>query len=99
MPTTKAKRSCSFGYGNKIDFADRYKVLPPPGSYEPPTDFNPKNAKHNTISFSPGRKEVKFGYFLGSAERLKTLPSPNAYVIKQNHYSKKGGRMAAKLPT
>ena len=27
------------------------------------------------------------------------MPSPNAYIIKQTHYSRKGGKMAAKLPT
>lgn len=99
LPSTLAKRSCSFGYGTKIDFADRRKVLPPPGSYEPPTDFNPSKARHNTISFSMGRGEVKFGSFLSGAERMKTLPSPTTYSIKQTHYSQKGGRMAARLPS
>lgn len=46
-----------------------------------------------------GRGEVKFGSFLNDSERLKTLPGPNAYKIKENHYSKHGGRMAVKLPS
>lgn len=82
-----------------MDFANVKKVLPPPGSYEPPSDFDPRRTRNQTISFSPGRNEVKFGYFLGPAEKMKTLPSPNSYLIKTNHYSKKCGKMAVKLPT
>ena len=50
------KRSCSFGYGTKVDFANRKKILPPPGSYEPPSDFDPSKKRNQTISFSPGRQ-------------------------------------------
>lgn len=93
------KRSCSFGYGKKTDFTNNKKVLPPPGSYQLPSDFTPDRTRYQTVSFSPGRNQIKFGYFLSSAERLKTLPSPNAYNIKQTPYSTKGGKMAAKLPS
>lgn len=64
------------------------------------SDFSGKAHKLNTISFSLGRNKVKFGSFLAQADRLKTMPSPTAYRIKTNYlYSRKGGRMAAKLPT
>ena len=47
-----------------------------------------------------GRNKIKFGSFLADADRSRALPSPTAYRIKTNYlYSKKGGRMAAKLPT
>ena len=99
MPSNNSRRSCSFGYGTKVDFADRKKVIPPPGSYELPTDFNPRNNRHHTISFSQGRDSVKFGYFLNSAQKLKTLPSPQTYSVNLKKFSKRGGRIAAKLPT
>jgi hypothetical protein len=37
---------------------------------------------------------------LGDSERKSKGPSPNAYRIKtEQYYDKRGGRMAAKLPT
>lgn len=96
LPSTLEKRSCSFGYGNKISL-NLNNISPPPGSYKSVGDLS--SGKKNTISFSPGRNEVKFGYFLLDAERKKTLPSPDRYKIKMTHYSNKYGKMAAKLPS
>lgn len=47
---------------------------------------------------SIGREEVKFGSFLAQSHKKRLDPSPNAYNIRAQ-YSKRGGRMAAKLPT
>lgn len=41
---------------------------------------------------------MKFGNFLASSEALKRYPGPGEYKVK-GIYSKRGGKMAAKLPT
>lgn len=47
-----------------------------------------------------GREQVKFASFLGQAEKGRNSPSPSAYRIKTEvFYSKRGGKMAAKLPS
>ena len=53
----------------------------------------------NTISFSQGRSDVKFGYFLNEVDNKKFLPSPNAYKNQVEHFSSKYGKMAVRLPT
>lgn len=64
MPSSLTNRTCGFGYGSKIDFVGKEKS-PPPGAYEPPSDFDSsKMTRYNTISFSLGRNNVKFGSFL-----------------------------------
>lgn len=99
LPSSLTNRTCGFGYGSKINFAEKEKS-PPPGTYEPTSDFDGRMTRYNTISFSLGRNKVKFGSFLGEADQKKKNPSPNAYRIKTNiYYSKQGGRMAARLPT
>jgi len=98
LPSSNTRRSCSFGVGEKTSFAEKEKS-PPPGAYESQSDFG-SLGRHNTISFSLGRNQVKFGYFLGESMKNRANPSPNAYRIKTDtYYSKKCGRMAAKLPT
>lgn len=46
-----------------------------------------------------GRNKIKFGSFIYDSEQKKFNPSPNTYLIKSTHFSKKGGKMAAKLPS
>lgn len=97
LPSTLNQRTCSFGFGQKTDLIDK-KVLPPPGAYY--SDCNEQNPKRlNTISFSAGRNEVKFGYFLNEVEKKKSLPSPTNYKNSQNCLNSQYGKIGIKLPT
>jgi hypothetical protein len=99
LPSTNSHRSCSFGFGTKVNFVEKEKS-PPPGTYDPRTEFG-SLSRYNTVSFHLGRNKVKFGNFLAGAERkYNSGPSPNAYRIRTEYFEdRRGGRIAAKLPT
>lgn len=96
LPNCNTGRSCSFGYGTKTSIVEKEKS-PPPGAYQSSSDFK-KVTRYNTISFHVGRNKAKFGSFMYDSDQKKYDPSPNSYIIKA-HYSRKGGKMAVRLPS
>jgi hypothetical protein len=57
LPTTRARRSTSFGYGNK-NLGVRYnKDIAPVGTYEAPTDFKPNPRRG--FGFGKGREDME----------------------------------------
>ncbi len=54
VPDTKTKKTCSFGFGNKLDLSKSSKVPTDPTNYNLKSDFE-KDFKKNGITFGAGR--------------------------------------------
>ena len=78
MPSTRALRATSFGYGNKLDLGKRNFVTPPPDRYSLNSDFT-KDGKHG-VTIAPGRNDVKANDMF--YRPLKQAPEPATYNPK-----------------
>ena len=52
LPPVKAKRSSSFGYGNKTDFGKNGRFTPAPGAYEVQSSFRTDKKQGATMALS-----------------------------------------------
>ena len=91
----RSPRACSMGSGNKTDLCGKSKS-PPPNIYNTNAGLDNHNS---SITFGKDRDSIKFGNFLDMVEKKRKFPGPNAYRMKLDTLSKKGGRIGIKLMT
>ena len=78
IPSTRALRATSFGYGNKLDLGKRNFVTPPPDRYSLKSEFN-NDGKHGK-TLAQGRNDVKANDMF--FRPLKQAPEPATYSPK-----------------
>lgn len=81
LPTTKSQRYTSFGYGSRCNFAKK-QVAPPPGTYEPPSEFV-KNPKNKAYSFGISYNSYHKVYNENDRSPDKIVPGPGTYNIPE----------------
>lgn len=79
LPTTKSRRSASFGYGKRYNFA-RNNGSPSPTSYNSNTQFK-KNPSAKAFSFGIAREAYSKVYLKGhkGPEMARDIPGPGSY--------------------
>lgn len=79
LPTTRAKRSTSFGFGKKNMGLNFNNVAPSPEAYNLGSTFkNPKKG----FSFGEGREDMEITGPMKESILKRYIPSPNAYYPK-----------------
>lgn len=75
LPPVRSSRTTTMGYGTKFDFTklttQSSKVAP--GSYNPPSDFDPEKNKKKGFSMSPGREVFKISNGGSESELLDMI--------------------------
>eukprot|EP00343_Euplotes_focardii_P006018 CAMPEP_0205813010 /NCGR_PEP_ID=MMETSP0205-20121125/17645_1 /ASSEMBLY_ACC=CAM_ASM_000278 /TAXON_ID=36767 /ORGANISM="Euplotes focardii, Strain TN1" /LENGTH=165 /DNA_ID=CAMNT_0053094623 /DNA_START=62 /DNA_END=559 /DNA_ORIENTATION=- len=79
LPTTKSRRSASFGYGGRYNFA-KNNGSPSPTSYNFNTQFK-KNSNAKAYSFGIAREAYSKVYLKGhkGPEMTRDIPGPGSY--------------------
>lgn len=81
MPTTREKRTTSFGIGNRTNFVFRERS-PPPNTYSLPSDFT-KVQKGKVFSFGICRDAYQKVFVEGNPVVDASLPGPGTYEVRE----------------
>jgi len=94
LPSTKTKRTCSFGKGNR--FASRIRNdIPPPGTYNPPSEFENKR-KGSMFSFGINWGAYSKVYVEGKPNPDLTLPGPGTYKVIPDNFAYQAQKITLK---
>lgn len=100
MPTTRDKRTTSFGHGYRTDFTKR-DTSPPPNIYKLPSDFDKK--KEKGLSFGISREAYAKVYHEVQPSNDQSVPGPGQYPAKNfiggNEGCKFSFRPKTKIPS
>jgi len=94
LPSTKTKRTCSFGKGNRFASGIRNDI-PPPGAYNPPSDFENKK-KGSMFSFGINWGAYSKVYVEGKPNPDLTLPGPGTYKVIPDNFAYQAQKITLK---
>ena len=77
LPSSKASRAPSFGFGSRFDFSKQSKNTPPPNSYTLPSTVE----KKSPFSFGISREQAKRS-IEGHFQADPTIPGPGTYPYR-----------------
>jgi len=81
LPPVRAKRTTTFGYGNKYDFTQGQSNNPPPNAYSVKGAIDGSAKKGFSFGLSREQMLVTGGAFVGD----KTSPGPGAYDVRETN--------------
>ncbi len=82
LPTTRERRTTSFGVGGRTNFSGR-ENSPPPGTYKLPSDFEGWKSKGRVFSFGISRDAYSKVYVKEHPVRDASLPGPGTYDVRE----------------
>jgi hypothetical protein len=80
LPSTRTKRTTSFGFGSRGTPSLRQNS-PPPGTYKVPSDFEFTTKKGNAYSFGISREAYAKVYTESHVPGDKAIPGPGSYNV------------------
>jgi len=79
LPSTKTKRTTSFGFGSRGYLSSRQES-PPPNTYSLPSDFDPRK-KGCAFTFGISREAYAKVYAEAQPQQDKAIPGPGSYNV------------------